>query len=408
MTETADGRTEFAGGRTEFADGRTETVVAAALGRAVLLGRALLTSATAAAGLAIGDDHPYPLVILIVLLIVTSVGQVAVLTRWPRVVGRPVAILAAEAVLLLAVLALGRGGVPYFVHAAGSAALAGVLLGFAATPLWLAQCAQGYAVCVTILRQTTPDAAVAVYLIAAPVAGVLAGVVAAIAARALARQMRLNVQRVAIAQRDAAALERARLARELHDSVAKTLRGMSLAAVALPGSVRRQPALAEQLAGAISEGAAAASLQARELLEGLRLDSPDEALDVTLDRLCGRFSARTGIDTHAQVHVAELPVPIRYELTRIAHEALTNIERHAHATRVTVTLALTRRGRAVTLTVRDDGDGFTMPNDLLTLQDDGHHGIVGMAERARTIDGTIEVVTRPGRGTSVHVQAPLQ
>ncbi|GAB7052343.1 sensor histidine kinase [Catenuloplanes indicus] len=392
---------------TETADGRVEPVVAAALGRAVLLGRALLTVATAAAGLAVTDDHPYRLVVLITLLVVGSAVQVAVLTRWPRVVAHPVAILAAEAVLLVAVLALSSGGVPYFVHAAGSAALAGVLLGAAAWPLWAAQAAQGFAVCVTILRETRPDAAVAVYLIAAPVAGVLAGLAAAIAARALARQMRLNLQRVAIAQRDAAALERARLARELHDSVAKTLRGMSLAAVALPGSVRRQPALAEQLAGAISEGAAAASLQARELLEGLRLDSPDEALDVTLDRLCGRFSARTGIDTSAQVHVADLPVPVRYELTRIAHEALTNIERHANARRVTVTLALTRRGRAVTLTVRDDGDGFTMPGDLLTLQDLGHHGIVGMAERARTIGGSIEVATRPGRGTSVHVSVPL-
>ncbi|MDR7274249.1 sensor histidine kinase [Catenuloplanes atrovinosus] len=392
---------------TETADGRVEPVVAAALGRAVLLGRALVTVATAAAGLAVADDRPYRLVVLIVVLVVASAAQIAVLTRWPRVVAHPVAILAAEAVLLFAVLALSRGGVPYFVHAAGSAALAGVLLGAAAWPLWTAQAAQGYAVCVTILRETRPDAAVAVYLVAAPVAGVLAGVAAAIAARALIRQMRLNVMRVAIAQRDAAALERARLARELHDSVAKTLRGMSLAAVALPGSVRRQPALAEQLAGAISEGAAAASLQARELLEGLRLDSPDEALEVTLDRLCGRFSARTGIDTSAQVHVTDLPVPVRYELTRIAHEALTNIERHANAGRVTVTLALTRRGRAVTLTVRDDGDGFTMPADLLTLQDLGHHGIVGMAERARTIGGGLEVVTRPGRGTSVHVQVPL-
>ncbi|GAB7042457.1 MULTISPECIES: sensor histidine kinase [Catenuloplanes] len=392
---------------TDSADGRVEPVVAAALGRAVLLGRALLTVATAAAGLAVADEHPYRLVVLITLLLAGSAVQVAVLTRWPRVVSHPVAILAAEAVLLVAVLALSRGGVPYFVHAAGSAALAGVLLGAAAWPLWAAQAAQGFAVCVTILRETDPDAAVAVYLIAAPVAGVLAGLAAAVATRALVRQMRLNLQRVAIAQRDAAALERARLARELHDSVAKTLRGMSLAAVALPGSVRRQPALAEQLAGAISEGAAAASLQARELLEGLRLDSPDEALDVTLDRLCGRFSARTGIDTGAQVHVADLPVPVRYELTRIAHEALTNIERHANARRVTVTLALTRRGRAVTLTVRDDGDGFTMSGDLLTLQDLGHHGIVGMAERARTIGGSIEVTTRPGRGTSVHVSVPL-
>jgi len=202
-------------------------------------------------------------------------------------------------------------------------------------------------------------------------------------------------------------MERARLARELHDSVSKTLRGMSLAAVALPGSVRRQPALAEQLAGAISAGAAAADLQTRELLEGLRLDSPDEDLAITFDRLCRTFAARTGIAALADVSVGDLPVPVRYELTRITHEALTNVERHANATRVLVTLSLTRRGRWVALTIRDDGTGFAVPGDLLGLQAYGHHGVVGMAERARTIGGLLEVTSRAGLGTTVHTRAPL-
>ncbi|WP_432843137.1 sensor histidine kinase [Dactylosporangium sp. CA-092794] len=391
---------------TESADGRLGPVVAAALGRAVLLTRAAVTTIITAAGLAFAEDRSR-IVALLVLVVVASAAQVLALGRWPGLAAHGVAALAVDTAVLLGVLALSRGGLPYFGYAAGAAALAGVLLGAAAVPVWLAQCAQGAVVCLTVLRDTRPPPALATLLVAAPVAQLLAGIAALAVSRALVRQMRANLHRVALAQRDAAALERARLARELHDSVAKTLRSMSLAAVALPGSVRRQPALAEQLAGAISAGAAAADLQARELLEGLRLESPDEPLEATLDRLCARFSARTGIDADAEVAVGELPIAVRYELIRIAYEALTNVERHAGATRVFVALTATRRGRAAGLTVRDNGRGFAVPGDLLALQSLGHHGIVGMAERARAVGGRLEVTSRPGRGTVVHVQVPL-
>jgi signal transduction histidine kinase len=131
-------------------------------------------------------------------------------------------------------LTLSHGGLAYFCYAASSAALAGVLLGTAALPLWAAQLVQGFVVCATVLHDTHPPAVAATFLLAAPVAGLLAGIGAVLVTRSLVRQMRLSVVRVATAQRSAAALERARLARELHDSVAKTLRGMSLAALALP------------------------------------------------------------------------------------------------------------------------------------------------------------------------------
>jgi signal transduction histidine kinase len=272
--------------------------------------------------------------------------------------------------------------------------------------LWAAQLVQGFVVCATVLRDTHPPAVAATFLLAAPVAGLLAGIGAVLTTRALVGQMRLSVMRVATAQRSAAALERSRLARELHDSVAKTLRGMSLAALALPGSLRRQPGLAEQLAGAISSAAVAADRETRELLEGLRLDSPDEDFGSTLDRLCRAWSTRTGISARAEVAALDLPVPVRYELTRIAHEALTNVADHAHATRVTVELA--QRGRSVALAVRDDGMGFVVPDDLVALQDHGHLGVVGMVERAQTIGGRLQVVSTPGGGTTVRALVPLR
>jgi signal transduction histidine kinase len=304
--------------------------------------------------------------------------------------GRRVALLAADFVVLLVVLALADGGPAFFGCAAGWAALSGVVLGFRATPLWIAQLVQGYAV---------TDAAAMTKVL--PPAVVLAGVAAATARHLLLRQRLRAAAEIEAAQRSAATLERARLARELHDSVAKTVRGMSMAALALPRSVGDQPQVALQLADAISSAAEAAERETRALLSGLRLDAPVEAFAGTVERLCRVWSAESGIPVHVDVAAVDPPVPVRYELARILHEALTNVARHARARRVLVMIR--RQDRMLALTVRDDGDGFAVPEDVTGTD---HHGLVGMAERARAIGGRFQVVSTPGRGTIVTVRAP--
>ena len=384
---------------------RVDHVVAAALCRAVLLARAAVAMAAAAAGLAV-VEAPERMVALLAAVAVASAGPLVLLTRRPAVIlEHPVLALAVDSLAVLVVLVISHGGLAYVSYAAGSAALAGVLLGSAAAPLWVAQLVQGFVVSAQVLADTRPPAAVATFLLAAPVAGLLAGIGALVVARSLTRQLRLAVRRVASAQRSAAALERARLARELHDSVAKTLRGVSLAALALPGSLRRQPVLAEQLAGVITSGAAAADREARELLEGLRLDSPDEDFGHSIDRLCQSWSARTGIPVRSQVAALDLPVPVRYELARITHEALTNVGRHAGASLASVVIA--HRDRSLTLAVRDNGMGFVVPPDLTVLQQHGHLGVVGMVERAQSVGGWLDVESTPGAGTTVRVWMPL-
>jgi signal transduction histidine kinase len=318
-----------------------------------------------------------------------------------------VPLLTADAVLVLAVLALSKGGMTYFVFAAGAAALAGAALGFAAIPLWIAQTVQGLVVCAVLLNNEEVPTSLAGFLLAAPPAGVLAGIGTVLAKRVLTKQMSQTVELITDAQRSAAAAERARLARELHDSVAKTLRAMSLAAVALPGSLRRQPALAEQLADVISQGATAASQEARQLIDGMRLDAPEEDFATTLRRVCALWSAETGISATATVAPVEPPVAVRYELTRIVGEALVNVHRHAAATRVGVTVS--ERGRGLVLTVRDNGRGFEVPYeaDYAALQHRGHAGIVGMMERARTVGGTLTVESEPGLGTLLRIRVPV-
>jgi signal transduction histidine kinase len=388
---------------------RVRQIVALALSRTVLLTRAAVCLTAAVVSLLVQTDGVRSALLIVVLLLSTAAG-VAALPRWPALIRSPVPLLTADAVLVLVVLGLSKGGMTYFVFAAGAAALAGAALGFAAIPLWAAQAAQGLVVCTVLLnadgRGEIP-ASLAGFVLAAPPAAVLAGIGTVLARRVLIRQMSQTVELITDAQRSAAAAERARLARELHDSVAKTLRAMSLAAVALPGSLRRQPALAEQLADVISQGATAASLEARQLIEGMRLDAPEEDFATTLRRVCALWSAETGISATATVAPVEPPVAVRYELTRIAGEALVNVNRHAAATRVGV--VVTERGRGLVMTVRDNGRGFEVPYeaDLAALQHRGHAGIVGMMERARTIGGTLSVESEPGTGTLIRVRVPV-
>ena len=380
-------------------------VAAAALARAVLIGRAVATVTAASAGLLLVDDRR-SVVLVMILVVVATAGPLAALARWPGLVTRPVTAIAADFVLVFGVLALSHGSVAYFCFAAGTGALTGVLLGWRAWPLWAAYTALSYTVIAEVLRRTDPPADIAAFVVAFPMAGVLAGIGAALATAALSRYLELSAQVVASAQRSAVAFERARLARELHDSVTKTLRGVSLAALALPSSMRRQPALAEHLAGTVLAGANAAAQQARELLKDIRFDVPERDFAAGVGELCSAWSASTGIEVRVALTAVDPPIAVTYELTRILREALANVARHGQARTVAVRLAPQRRG--LLLEVADDGVGFVWPADLSDLQSGGHFGIVGMAERARTVGGDLRIDSAPGAGTRITVRVPLE
>jgi len=273
-----------------------------------------------------------------------------------------------------------------------------------ALPLWAAQAGQGFAVCAAVLRGSHTRLDIAAFVLAFPMVGILTGIAASVARQTLVRQLAASVDRIGVMQRSAAASERARLARELHDSVAKTLRAISLAALALPTSLRRQPALAERLADIISRGAQMANREARELIVGLRLDIPDEDFGTTLRRVCEAWAGSTGILVRTSITPVDPPLELRYELVQITHEALRNVERHARATRVSTVLVAD--GPTLDLVIRDDGAGFVVPNQLGDLQRSGHQGIVGMAERAATIGGELSVVSTLYGGTTISVRVP--
>lgn len=373
--------------------------------RAVLVGRLVVAITAGGVSIRLVADPSAPALAL-VLITLSTVAELVLLGRRPALLRLRLSVLTVDAALMVIVLLLSKGGVAYFCYAAGSAAMAGALLGASGLPLWIAQTAFGLAVAVELLRGLSPAArqVAAPFLVATPMTDLVCGLGAAVATAALARYVGLSIETAAIAQRSAAASERARLARELHDSVAKTLHGVSFAALALPASLRRQPHLFEQLVETVQKGADNAVRESRELLAALRRDVPDQPFAVTVRGVCDAWTATSGIPVQLTTAPEEPTVAARYELTQILSEALHNVARHASATHVVVTLDRTAAG--VGLTVRDDGAGFTVPPDLSQLATAGNFGLVGMSERARTVGGRLTVESRPGAGTVLRVVVP--
>lgn len=392
--------------RTPAADppGRVDPVVtAAALCRAVLLGRAAFALTGAGAGLLLVEQRWRVAAVLLVTAVATAL-ELSVLTRRPGVVRRRTAVVAVDAVPGLLVLALSHGGMAYFCFAAGSTALSGALSGMRALPWWVVQAAAAFAVAAELLRRLQPPADMAAFVMALPMTLVLAGIGGATAKAALERYMDLMVATATAAQVSAAASERSRLARELHDSVAKTLRGVSFAALALPESLRRSAGLAEQLADTVSRGAEAASHEARVLVHALRVDEPGRPFTETVELICRTWSADCGIPVSVVAQGPDPAVDVRYEIARVLQESLTNVQRHARASRAGVTMVST--GGAVELTIDDDGVGCAEQRDPRALQAAGHFGIVGMVERASSVGGTVRVGPAVPFGTRVVMRVP--
>ncbi|MBF0689505.1 MAG: hypothetical protein IR158_17280 [Cellulomonas sp.] len=197
----------------------------------------------------------------------------------------------------------------------------------------------------------------------------------------------------------AAADERARLAREMHDSLGKTLHGVALAAQTLPSWVDSDPAAARQHAQLLADGAHRAAVEARGLLTRMRADQPDRPLAQVLADLCATWQDETGTPCHFRADGAvDLSTGARYEVLAVVAEALENVRRHARATTVGVVLAAMHDGR-MQVEVRDDGVGFTPAPDGAGPR--GHYGLVGMRERAQGVGAVLTISSVPGEGTSV-------
>lgn len=332
-------------------------------------------------------------------------AEILALRRRPELIAHWWWFAAVETLASGAIVAAMRGGPVFFSFSCGSAALLGVAAGLRAWPCWVLQTAAGYVVVAWVIRLDDIPARLAVYLTGVPTLYVLTGLAGAAARGAVLRHVRLARSALDAVERAAVATERSRMARELHDSVEKTLRGLSMAAQALPAAVADRPDLATRLARTVARGADTAADEARELLDLLRADDVDGSLRAAVESVCTTWSAQTSIPvvTDLAEPPAGLPLQTRHELLRILREALGNVARHAGADHAWVVLTV---GDALELVVQDDGVGFEVPGDLSEPAGPGHYGLVGMAERAAGLGGRLRVWSDPVGGTQVILRVP--
>ncbi|MFE9876327.1 sensor histidine kinase [Streptomyces sp. NPDC005784] len=219
--------------------------------------------------------------------------------------------------------------------------------------------------------------------------------------------------RLAVAE--AVESERARLAREMHDSVAKTLYGLALAAEALAASADgANPRVLKRQATVVADAARLAAAESRTLLSDLRrhtdLTDPDSDLLPELGSMATDFEARTGLPTAVRHRGTGLILPCSaaHHVLAIVSEALENAHRHAGASAVTVELDVSAHG--FSLRVGDDGVGLPTamtPAMLAAWTRSGHFGLLGMTERAACVGGLITLDRSPRGGTEVRLTLPL-
>ncbi len=200
--------------------------------------------------------------------------------------------------------------------------------------------------------------------------------------------------------------ERKRVARELHDQIIQALVGLNYGLA----EIRTHPAR--------DSSVRAASLQSdvRRILNDVRRICTD-LRPPTLDSLGLVSAVRSrlrAVEAERPLEVAfavegdpeqNVPEDIALCLFRVLQEALTNVQRHSEARRLSVRLRLAPE--SVQLLVEDDGRGFVMPRRLGQLTEAGHFGLLGLHERLEVVNGTLEIVSIPGQGTRLEARVPL-
>jgi signal transduction histidine kinase/ligand-binding sensor domain-containing protein len=200
--------------------------------------------------------------------------------------------------------------------------------------------------------------------------------------------------------------ERARLAREIHDTLAQGFVGISsqLDAVAMcmpdePAPPRKHLDMARRMARhSLTEARRSVMDLRASVLEG-------QDLAAALESGTRIWTAGSGVEINVDVSgpLRQLPEEMEQHLLRIAQEAVANVLKHAGANQIWVKLHT--EARRLYLRVVDNGRGFDQSGAFNALG--GHFGLIGMRERAERLGGELKLASHPGEGTEVEVTAPL-
>jgi len=212
-----------------------------------------------------------------------------------------------------------------------------------------------------------------------------------------------NMRLGALGMEAAISEERGFLARELHDSIAQSLAFLKiqvqLMREALAGGDDQK---VQHVLGEIDVGVRESYGDVRELLMHFRTRTNGEDIEPALLATLRKFEHQTGLKASLQMfgHGMPLPPDVQIQVLHIVQEALSNVRKHSGARRVWLDVQQEPQWR---LEVRDDGLGFHQDRGI---PDETHVGMRIMVERAERLGAQLDVISTPGRGTSVVLTLP--
>ncbi|MDV2989599.1 MAG: sensor histidine kinase [Dehalogenimonas sp.] len=202
--------------------------------------------------------------------------------------------------------------------------------------------------------------------------------------------------------------ERQRIARDMHDNVLKTLHGLSLEATVLERRLGdNTESSVKDTISYIGEVCQQTSREIREVILDLRNEPGNVGIGAIISSILDRWSVRTDIKIEFELIGEDRIVAdaTAHQLRNIISEALTNVERHAEASRVAATLTLTHD--SLSLVIHDNGHGFgegaREPDVNIAA---GRLGLAGMKERVSLMGGSFQLESA-GRGTRLIIILPL-
>ncbi len=197
--------------------------------------------------------------------------------------------------------------------------------------------------------------------------------------------------------------ERNRLARELHDTLAHTLSGLSVQLETVKAYWAVQPETAYQLLAQSLAITRSGLDETRRALRSLRA-SPleDLGLRLALQQMAESAAGRAPLQLHLALSDKSLAPDVEQCLYRVAQEAIENVVRHARAQNLTV--QFTVNDQQIVLVIEDDGVGTDQSAAPRSQEEQGgHFGLRGMRERAQLAGGQLTVSSQPGQGTRVQL-----
>ena len=203
--------------------------------------------------------------------------------------------------------------------------------------------------------------------------------------------------------------ERVLLAQELHDGPIQDLYGVIYELKAM--HIGEDGDEGQNLLGSVASAAAGAQHVIQVLRSICGELRPPTLAPFGLEKAIQEHSSHIQkTDPDLSVHLdlmadgQELPEKVRFAFFRVYQNAVNNVLRHAHASNLYIRFRFD--AESATLEIEDDGQGFRLPSRWVEFSRQGHLGLVGMVERVKTLKGQLNIVSSPGKGTTIRATIP--